>query len=244
LAVSVIDEMPKNRIPISNCVINSGMRVKAYEKIRSEIEAGHQAYVICPMVYEGEDNGLSLKSVEEHSKDLKDYFGDRVRILSLNGKMKPDEKSRIMEEFKEHKADLLVSTTVIEVGIDVPNATIIMIENAERFGLAQLHQLRGRVGRGNLSSYCILMSDSKTPGTKKRLNILNETNDGFKIASEDMKLRGPGELNGVRQSGELDFGLGDIENDSDIFLIASDKYDVLRKRMPNGGRKLIDFRTI
>lgn len=243
-AVSVIDEMPKNRIPISNCVINSGMRVKAYEKIRSEIEAGHQAYVICPMVYEGEDNGLSLKSVEEHSKDLKDYFGDRVRILSLNGKMKPDEKSRIMEEFKEHKADLLVSTTVIEVGIDVPNATIIMIENAERFGLAQLHQLRGRVGRGNLSSYCILMSDSKTPGTKKRLNILNETNDGFKIASEDMKLRGPGELNGVRQSGELDFGLGDIENDSDIFLLASDKYDALRKRMPDSGRKLIDFRTI
>lgn len=243
-AVSVIDEMPKNRIPISNCVINSGMRIKAYEKIRSEIHSGHQAYVICPMVYEGDDNGLGLKSVEEHTKDLKEYFGEQIRILSLNGKMKPDEKTRIMEEFKEHKADLLVSTTVIEVGIDVPNATIIMIENSERFGLAQLHQLRGRVGRGNFPSYCILMSDNKSEGTRKRLNILNETNDGFKIASEDMKLRGPGELNGVRQSGELDFGLGDIENDSDIFLLASDKYDVLRKRMPEGRRNLIDFRTI
>lgn len=244
LSVSVIDELPKNRIPIANCVVNSSFREKAYEKIRSEINKGHQAYVICPMVYEGDDNGLGLKSVEEHTKDLREYFGDSVRILSLNGKMKSEEKTRIMEEFKDRKADILVSTTVIEVGIDVPNATVIMIENAERFGLSQLHQLRGRVGRGSDASFCILMSDTKQEGTLKRLKILNETNDGFKIASEDMKLRGPGELNGVRQSGELSFGLGDVVNDSDIMMLAIEYYDRLKDRMESYGNKLIDFRTI
>lgn len=244
LSVSIIDELPKNRIPIQNCVVNSSFRIKAYEKIRSEIDKGHQAYVICPMVYENEEDALSLKSVEEHSKEIAEYFGDKYRIGTLSGKMKPDEKTRIMENFKDKNIDILVSTTVIEVGIDVPNATVIMIENAERFGLSQLHQLRGRVGRGNFESFCILMSDSKKEETIKRLEILNKTNDGFKIASEDMKLRGPGELNGVRQSGELSFGLGDIVEDGDLMLLASEYYEKVKDRMPNLNRKLIDFRSI
>ncbi|MBP5152347.1 MAG: ATP-dependent DNA helicase RecG, partial [Lachnospiraceae bacterium] len=222
LDISVIDEMPKNRIPISNCVVNSSFRNKAYEKILSEIKKGHQAYVICPMVYENDESDTELKSVEEHTKDLRAYFGESIRIASLNGKMKPAEKARIMEEFKEQKSDILVSTTVIEVGIDVPNATVIMIENSERFGLSQLHQLRGRVGRGDAPSFCIMMSDTANKLTLKRLKVLNDTNDGFKIAEEDMKLRGPGELNGVRQSGELTFGLGDIVNDADIMLLAAE----------------------
>lgn len=244
LDISVIDEMPKGRIPISNCAVNSGFRIKAYEKIREEIKKGHQAYVICPMVSENDTGDMELKSVEEHSKDLKEYYGDAVRILTLNGKMKPADKTRIMEEFKEGKADILVSTTVIEVGIDVPNATVIMIENAERFGLSQLHQLRGRVGRGDAPSFCILMSDSDNKMTLKRLHVLCETNDGFRIANEDMKLRGPGELNGVRQSGELDLGLGDIAEDSDIFMLAADVYDEIRDRIPDEGRNLIDIRSI
>lgn len=244
IAVSVIDELPKNRIPIATCVVNSSYRIKAYEKIQSEIDAGHQAYVICPMVFENDENVLCLKSVEEHARELKEYFGDKVRIGTLNGKMKADEKTRIMEDFKEHRFDILVSTTVIEVGIDVPNATVIMIENSERFGLSQLHQLRGRVGRGAYQSYCILMSDVAKPEIIKRLKVLNSTNDGFKIASEDMKLRGPGELNGVMQSGELSFGLGDVENDSDLLMLAVNWYDTLKDRMPNLNNKIIDFRTI
>lgn len=244
LSVSIIDELPKNRIPIQNCVVNSSFRKKAYDKIKEEIDNGHQAYVICPMISDEEGNELGLKNVEEHSKDIREFFGDNYRVLTLTGKMRPDEKTRVMEAFKDHNADILVSTTVIEVGIDVPNATIIMIENAERFGLSQLHQLRGRVGRGSAASYCILMSDAKKDGTLNRLKVLNRTNDGFEIAREDMKLRGPGELNGVRQSGELQFGLGDIVNDSDILELVAAEYDGLSERLINLKGNLIDFRTI
>lgn len=244
LSVSVIDELPKNRIPIQNCVVNSSYRKKCYEKIREELDNGHQAYIICPMVNDNDEYDPNLKSVEQHSKDIKEYFGDAYRVASLNGKMKPDEKTRIMENFKNKNIDILVSTTVIEVGIDVPNATIIMIENADRFGLSQLHQLRGRVGRGTDASYCILMSDTKNEETLKRLKILNTTNDGFKIANEDMKLRGPGELNGVRQSGELQFSIGDIVEDGDLMLLASSFYDRASERLTDIKGNLIDFRTI
>ncbi len=244
LSVSVIDELPKNRIPISNCVVNSSFREKAYIKIKKELDAGHQAYVICPMVSESEEEALQLKSVEKHSRDIKEYFGETVRVGTLTGKMKPYEKTRIMEAFKDKNIDILVSTTVIEVGIDVPNATVILIENAERFGLSQLHQLRGRVGRGNAASFCILLSDSDKKETLKRLYILNETNDGFKIAKEDLKMRGPGELNGFRQSGELQFGLGDIQEDADILLLASQNYDSFSDRIKNLNIDFIDFRTI
>lgn len=244
LSISVIDELPKNRKPISNCVVDSSMRIKVYEKIRSEIKKGHQAYVICPMVFENDDDELMLKSVERHAKDIKDYFGDEISVGSLTGKMKPDEKNKIMDSFKNHDIDILVSTTVIEVGIDVPNATIILIENAERFGLSQLHQLRGRVGRGSDDSFCVLLSDSKNDQTIKRLKILNETNDGFEIAREDMRLRGPGELNGVRQSGELQFGLGDIGSDGDLLALASEFIEKEGDRYKATSDKLIDFRTI
>lgn len=243
-SVSVIDELPKSRIPISNCVVNSSYRNKVYEKIRQELNKGHQAYVICPMVNENDDNDLDLKSVEEHSKDIKEFFGDSYIVSTLNGKMKPADKVRIMNDFKEKKSDILVSTTVIEVGIDVPNATVILIENAERFGLSTLHQLRGRVGRGTYESYCILLSDSNKENTIKRLKVLNETNDGFKIAEEDLKLRGPGELTGVRQSGELSFGLGDIVNDSDLMLLAINNYEVLKVRDNLISTNYVDFRTI
>lgn len=243
-SVSLIDELPKNRIPISNCVVNSNYRAKIYSKIEDEINKGHQAYVICPMVNENDENDSNLISVEEHSKDIQEYFGDKVRVASLTGKMKSADKTRIMDEFANHNYDILVSTTVIEVGIDVPNATIILIENAERFGLSTLHQLRGRVGRGNDASYCILLSDSNKENTIKRLKILNETNDGFKIAEEDMKLRGPGEMSGVRQSGELSFGLGDIVNDSDLMMLALSKYPMLKERNATFTSNLIDFRTI
>ena len=244
LSVSIIDELPKNRVPIQNCVVNSNYRKKSYEKIKEELDKGHQAYIICPMVADNDDYDPDLKSVEQHTKDIKEIFGDKYRVASLNGKMKPDEKTRIMENFKNKNIDILVSTTVIEVGIDVPNATIIMIENAERFGLSQLHQLRGRVGRGADASYCILMSDTKNEETLKRLKILNETNDGFKIANEDMKLRGPGELNGVRQSGELQFSLGDITKDGDLMLLAGSFYDKAVGRLSAIKGNLIDFRTI
>jgi ATP-dependent DNA helicase RecG len=225
-------------------VVNSGFRRKAYEKIKEELDKGHQAYIICPMVMDNEDYDPNLKSVEQHTKDIKEIFGEHYRVASLNGKMKPDEKTRIMENFKSKNIDILVSTTVIEVGIDVPNATIIMIENADRFGLSQLHQLRGRVGRGSDASFCILMSDTKNEETLKRLKILNETNDGFKIANEDMKLRGPGELNGVRQSGELQFSLGDITKDGDLMLLAGSFYEKAAGRLTDIKGNLIDFRTI
>ncbi|MBR5761638.1 MAG: ATP-dependent DNA helicase RecG [Lachnospiraceae bacterium] len=244
LSVSIIDELPKNRIPVQNCVVNSSYRRKSYEKIKEELDAGHQAYIICPMVYDNDEYDPNLKSVEQHTKDIKEYFGDAYRVASLNGKMKPDEKTRIMENFKNKNIDILVSTTVIEVGIDVPNATIIMIENADRFGLSQLHQLRGRVGRGSDASYCILMSDTKNEETLKRLKILNSTNDGFKIANEDMKLRGPGELNGVRQSGELQFSIGDIVEDGDLMLLAGSFYEKAADRLHDIKGNLIDFRTI
>lgn len=244
LSISVIDEMPKNRIPISNCVVNSSFRKKIYEKIGEELKNGHQAYIICPMVSENEEDTLGLKSVEKHSKDIKEYFGDAVNVGTLNGKMKPDEKARIMEQFKNRNIDILVSTTVIEVGIDVPNATIILVENAERFGLSQLHQLRGRVGRGNAQSFCILLTDSDNEETLKRLKVLNDTNDGFKIANEDMRLRGPGELNGIRQSGELEFGLGSLNEDGDIMMAVSQMYEKISDRLPNVNENFIDFRSI
>jgi len=242
--ISVMDELPKNRLPINNCVVNSSYRQKTLSFIEKQIEMGHQAYVICPMIDESEEDNFNLKSVGDEAEELKEYFGEKANIGILHGKMKSDEKNRIMGQFKEGNIDILVSTTVIEVGVDVPNATVIMIENAERFGLSQLHQLRGRVGRGNAQSYCILMSDAKSETSVNRLKVLNETNDGFEIAKRDMQQRGPGDLSGVRQSGELDFGLGDIMEDSDLILLVSEIYDSIGNRLSNRDVRLIDFRTI
>ena len=225
LKVSVIDELPANRLPIKNCVVGTSYRPKAYEFIAKEVAAGRQAYVICPMVEEGESE--DLENVVDYTEKLRAVLPPSVQVAYLHGKMRPADKNRIMEEFATKEIDVLVSTTVIEVGINVPNATVMMVENAERFGLAQLHQLRGRVGRGEFQSYCIFISTSDTKETMERLQILNHSNDGFHIASEELKLRGPGDIFGIRQSGEFAFVLGDIYTDANILKEASDAVEQL-----------------
>ena len=220
LDISIVDELPANRLPIKNCVVNTSYRETAYRFIRNQVEEGRQAYVICPMVEESEN--MEAENVIEYTEKLKEALPYVPFIEYLHGKMKPKEKDAIMERFVAGEVKVLVSTTVVEVGVNVPNATVMMIENAERFGLAQLHQLRGRVGRGKHQSYCILVSGNDSKDTMKRLEILNKSNDGFFIASEDLKLRGPGDLFGIRQSGELEFKLGDIYNDAAMLKAAND----------------------
>ena len=188
--------------------------------MKKQIAEGRQCYVICPMVEESET--MEAENVTDYTVALQEEMGDQIQVACLHGKMKQAQKDDIMDRFGRNEIQILVSTTVIEVGIDVPNATVMMIENAERFGLAQLHQLRGRVGRGRHQSYCIFMSGSKTKETKKRLEILNKSNDGFFIANEDLKLRGPGDLFGIRQSGLMEFKIGDIYNDAGILKNASE----------------------
>ena len=220
LDISVVDELPAKRLPIKNCVVNTTYRPKAYSFMQKQIQMGHQIYIICPMVEESE--GLDAENVTDYTASIRTQFPDTVRIEALHGKMKPKEKNSVMEEFASGKIQILVSTTVVEVGVNVPNATVMMVENAERFGLAQLHQLRGRVGRGDAQSYCIFMQGNDRQETSKRLEILNKSNDGFYIAGEDLKLRGPGDLFGIRQSGMLEFKLGDIYNDARILKEASE----------------------
>ena len=171
-----------------------------------------------------------LENVQDYAKKLEAALPGEIRIAVLHGRMKSAQKNQIMEDFAAGKTDVLVSTTVIEVGINVPNATVMMVENAERFGLAQLHQLRGRVGRGKYQSYCIFMTGSKAKDTKERLDILNKSNDGFKIASEDLKQRGPGDLFGIRQSGLMNFRLGDVFQDAAVLQMASEAVSVLSKK--------------
>lgn len=225
LDISVIDELPANRLPIKNCVVDTGYRKTAYAFMKNQIEEGRQCYVICPMVEESEN--IEAENVIDYAGRLQEAMGDRIKVSYLHGKMKQKEKDTIMEQFGKNEIQVLVSTTVIEVGINVPNATVMLVENAERFGLAQLHQLRGRVGRGKHQSYCIFMSGSKSKETKKRLEILNKSNDGFYIASEDLKLRGPGDLFGIRQSGLLDFRLGDVFQDASVMQQASEAVNEL-----------------
>lgn len=230
LDISVVDEVPAKRLPIKNCVVDTRYRPKAYEFIEKEVRAGHQAYVICPLVEESEN--MEGENVIDYTKKLREILPDDIQLGVLHGKMKPDLKNRIMEEFAANQIQVLVSTTVVEVGVNVPNATVMMIENAERFGLAQLHQLRGRVGRGDAQSYCIMVNCSKSKHAKERLNILNQSNDGFKIASEDLKLRGPGDFFGIRQSGEMQFALGDIYQDAAILQQTSEEVAGLLEEDP------------
>lgn len=220
LHISIIDELPTGRMPIKNCVVGPGWRPKAYDFIAKEVHAGRQVYCICPMVEEGETDGL--ENVTDYAEKLRAVLPASIQVACLHGKMRPADKNRIMETFAAGQIDVLVSTTVIEVGINVPNATVMMVENAERFGLAQLHQLRGRVGRGGHQSYCIFVSTNDSKETKERLEILNRSNDGFFIASEDLRLRGPGDLFGIRQSGEMQFKLGDIYQDAAVLKQAAD----------------------
>lgn len=218
--ISVIKELPAERLPIKNCVVGTEYRETAYKFMEKQLAAGHQVYIICAMVEEGEDS--DLENVTEYTERLKERFGASAEIAALHGKMRAEEKNDIMERFAAGKIQILVSTTVVEVGVNVPNATVMMIENAERFGLAQLHQLRGRVGRGSAQSYCIIMSGNKEEATKTRLEILNKSNDGFFIASEDLRLRGPGDLFGIRQSGDMTFKIGDIYQDADCLKEANE----------------------
>lgn len=230
LDISVIDELPAERLPIKNCVVGKSYRPKAYDFIARQCAMGHQAYVICPMVEESEM--IEAENVLDYTKILRNELPESVRVEYLHGKMKAKEKNKLMESFAAGEIQVLVSTTVVEVGVNVPNATVMMIENAERFGLAQLHQLRGRVGRGSSQSYCIMVNCSEEEGSMERLDILNKSNDGFYIASEDLKLRGPGDIFGMRQSGDLEFRLADIFTDANLLKSVSEEVNDLLSADP------------
>ena len=216
LDLTIIDELPKGRKPIITEMVNSRRQIASL--IRKEVDAGRQAYIVYPLIEESET--LSAKAATIEKEKWQNEIFPEYKIGLLHGKLKNDEKDDVMEKFKNKEYDILVSTTVVEVGVDVPNATVIVIENAERFGLSQLHQLRGRVGRSDLQSYCLLSSSTKSQETRARLNIMPETNDGFVIAEQDLQIRGPGEFLGTRQSGLPDMLIADIVNDSKILELA------------------------
>ena len=225
LDISVIDELPANRLPIANCVVGTDYRPNAYDFMTKQIAKGRQVYVICPTVEYSE--AVEGENVIEYAEKLKRIMPVSVNIEFLHVRMKQAEKNEIMDRFANNQIQILVSTTVVEVGVNVPNATVMMVENAERFGLAQLHQLRGRVGRGKYQSYCIFINGSGKKEALERLNILCKSNDGFLIANEDLKLRGPGDFFGVRQSGDFEFRLGDIMNDANILKQASEAVELI-----------------
>lgn len=256
--LSVVDELPANRLPVKNCVVGTSYREKAYEFITKQVRKGNQVYVICPMVEAAAEGEEGLENVVDYSEKLRSRLPEDIHVEMLHGKMKPADKKRVMEAFGAGDIHVLVSTTVIEVGINVPNATVMMIENAERFGLAQLHQLRGRIGRGKDQSYCIFMSGSDREDSMERLQILNKSNDGFYIAQEDLKLRGPGDLFGIRQSGAMEFRIADIFKDAELLKkismtvdkllvegrLETEKYAALERYLNENAGNYIDFRSI
>lgn len=211
LDVSVIDELPPGREPVDTFLVDERYRARLNGFIRKQADEGHQTFIVCPAIEEGEDE--SFKAAEVWAQTLKDVVFPNLRVALLHGRMKGSEKEAVMAEFADGKYDILVSTTVIEVGVDVPNATLMVVENADRFGLSQLHQLRGRIGRGGAKSYCILVSDNQNAQTRQRLKALCATTDGFRIAQEDLKLRGPGDFFGARQHGLPAMRIGDLTLD-------------------------------
>ena len=225
--VSVIDQVPANRLPIKNAVVDDSYHENAYRFITNQVKAGHQAYIICPLVEYSE--GIEAANVEDYTEMLRDILDPSIRIGKLTGPMSAAKKNEIMGKFSRGEIDVLVSTTVIEVGVDVPNATVMMVEDANRFGLAALHQLRGRVGRGKDQSYCIFVSGSRSEEAVNRLQILNQSNNGFEIAAKDLELRGPGELMGIRQSGALAFTSFDIYRDGELASLAAEAADNILK---------------
>lgn len=237
--MSLINELPSNRLPIKNCVVGVEKRNAAYKWIADEVAKGHQAYVICPLVEETE--GMNLENVVDYSEKLREALPENVRIDYLHGKMRSGAKTKLMDEFANHNIDVLVSTTVIEVGINVPNATVMLVENADRFGLATLHQIRGRVGRGEAQSFCIFINTSKSENAAKRLDILNRSNDGFYIAEQDLKMRGPGEVQGIRQTGDFGFVMADIYDDCDILMEVREYTDyIMKKENRNRFEEILD----
>lgn len=231
LDISVVDELPAKRLPIKNCVVDTNYRLNAYRFINKQAAEGRQVYVICPMVEESEE--IEAENVIDYTERLKEALAPGIAVEYLHGKMKPKEKNDVMTRFAAGRIPVLVSTTVVEVGVNVPNATVMMVENAERFGLAQLHQLRGRVGRGEYQSYCIFICGSSSREAWDRLEILNKSNDGFFIASEDLRLRGPGDIFGIRQSGDMDFKLGDVFSDASILKAAAEAVKRLKEEEVN-----------
>jgi ATP-dependent DNA helicase RecG len=216
LDLTIIDELPKGRKPILTSISSS--RKQIADLIRKEVNEGRQAYIVYPLIDESET--LSAKAATQEKEIWEKEIFPNFKIGLLHGKLKNAEKEDVMEKFKNKEFDILVSTTVVEVGVDVPNATVIIIENAERFGLSQLHQLRGRVGRNDLQSYCILSSNTRSQDTRARLEIMTQTNDGFVIAEKDLQIRGPGEFLGTRQSGLPDMIIADLVADSKILELA------------------------
>ena len=225
LDISVIDKLPPGRKAVKTEFYNGGDRMMAYDLALDEIRKGRQVYIVCPLIEE--DEKLSLNSVEKLYDELKDGVFRGINIEILHGKMKPKEKDEIINRFKRDETKVIISTTVIEVGVNVPNASVMIIENAERFGLAQLHQLRGRVGRGQYESYCILTGNAKTDTTKRRMEIMTESTDGFYISEQDLKLRGSGELFGLKQSGDEGFVLANLYDDIKILRCAREEGKML-----------------
>ncbi|MER3484301.1 MAG: DNA helicase RecG [Meiothermus sp.] len=258
LEVSQIDELPPGRIPVKTKVLTHKLRSQAYAFARQEILKGNQVFVVTPMIEESEAEGMNELAAATKLRDELETILPDVRIDLLHGKMPAAEKDDVMERFKMGKFDLLVSTTVIEVGVDIPQATLMVIENAERFGLAQLHQLRGRVGRGGLEAYCILIAGESSKKTLSRLKIIEESNDGFYIAEKDLELRGPGELRGLRQSGMPDLRIGDLASDQEVIertrefakaILGADPYldaphNALLKRELQARAEAIGFREV
>ena len=233
LDISIISELPKGRIPIESFAIDESLRNRALGYVKKHLDKGYQGYIICPMVEETEDNpNTNLNSVTEYAEKLKDGMFKDYSLGVLHGKMKPKDKENVMSEFAKDKIKLLIATTVVEVGVDVPNAVIMVIENAERFGLSQLHQLRGRVGRGSIKSTCIFIYSSKSKTSAERLKTITSTTDGFKIAEADLKLRGPGNFLGKEQHGLPNLKIADMINDIEILENAANAADAVLKDDP------------
>ena len=216
LDVSVIDELPPGRVPVKTVLVGESKRQRMYGFVRDQVREGRQVYIVCPAVEENPEGAWDLKAVTEYARALGEEVFPELRVGLVHGRMKAREKEAAMAAFTAGETDILVSTTVIEVGVDVPNASLIVIENADRYGLSQLHQLRGRVGRGKHQSWCVLVSDNRSPDTRARLKVLTQTNDGFKIAEEDLKLRGPGDFFGARQHGLPALRVADLETDARV----------------------------